>query len=333
MNITADEAPTTIGSTSGAATPGETLRVARQLAGLSQEDIASKLKLSPRQIAAIETGDWSALPERTFTRGFMRNYARLVGVDPDSLGLDQVASQPNASNQLKPTPAAIGEIVHEADRNGLSATRWVVPAVLIAALLIGVLYVKSQQWFGWDASKFFSASVISGTSGTSAASAASSTAAAKNAAAAKLDSAEKTDAGVVTPAFPNAASTAGIPGTPNTSSGAVIAPIGLPAATGSTATETAAANLAPVLPSPALLPAAGEKRISLNFKGKSWTEVRSKGDVIFSETATPGTREFNGVVPLSFTVGNASNVVVSIDGKPFDMTELTRNDVARFRVE
>jgi hypothetical protein len=47
----------------------------------------------------------------------------------------------------------------------------------------------------------------------------------------------------------------------------------------------------------------------------------------------PGVREFSGSPPLSFTVGNASNVVVTIDGKPFDMTELTRNDVARFRVE
>ena len=81
------------------------------------------------------------------------------------------------------------------------------------------------------------------------------------------------------------------------------------------------------------MPGPGEKRITLTFKGKSWTEVRSKGEVIFSETAQPGSREFNGAVPLSFTVGNASNVTVSVDGKPFDMSELTRNDVARFRIE
>ena len=84
-----------------------------------------------------------------------------------------------------------------------------------------------------------------------------------------------------------------------------------------------------------LLPplAAGEKRITLSFKGKSWTEVRSKGEVIFSETAQPGTREFAGAPPLSFTVGNASNVSVSIDGEPYDMSDITRNDVARFRIE
>ena len=296
---------------SGAATPGETLRVARQLAGLSQEDIASKLKLSPRQIAAIETGDWSALPERTFTRGFMRNYARLVGVDPDSLGIDQAPSQPNAANQLKPTPAAIGEIVHEADRNGFSAARWVVPTLLIAALAAGVLYFQGQRWFGWDPSKIL---------------ATSTTPSLKSAVAAKAESAEKTDVPATTVA----------PSTPTTSSGAVIAPAGAPVASDAAtlpAPDGAAPTLLPAVLSPALAPAAGEKRIAITFKGKSWTEVRSKGDVIFSETATPGTREFNGAVPLSFTVGNASNVVVTIDGKPFDMTELTRNDVARFRVE
>ena len=92
----------------------------------------------------------------------------------------------------------------------------------------------------------------------------------------------------------------------------------------------ASASLLPV-PLSALVPAEGERRISLNFKGKSWTEVRSKGEVIFSESAAPGIREFNGAVPLSFTVGNASSVLVTIDGKPFDMTDLTRNDVARIR--
>jgi cytoskeleton protein RodZ len=311
-------------SMSGAATPGETLRVARQLAGLSQEDIANKLKLSPRQIAAIETGDWSALPERTFTRGFMRNYARLVGVEPDSLGLDQAPSQPNAATQLKPTPAAIGEIVHEADRNGFNAARWVVPALLIAAIAAGALYFQGQRWFGWDPSNIF---------------ATSATPTLKSVVAAKAELAEKADAST-------AAANAVAPATLPTSSGSVIAPsggaiapeiAGVPAATAADA-AVIAAGTAPAAsqvaqPSPALVPAPGEKRISLTFKGKSWTEVRSKGDVIFSETATPGTREFNGALPLSFIVGNASRVAVSIDGKPFDMSELTRNDVARFRVE
>ncbi len=288
--------------------PGQTLRQGRELAGLSQDDIASKLKLSPRQVAAIETGDWSALPERTFTRGFMRNYARLVGIDPDSLGLDQ--SQPNAANQLKPTPEAIGEIAREVDRNAFSAARWAVPALLIAALTAGVLYFQGGRWFGWDLSKIFVSSAPPSL---------------KSAVAIKADLAVES----ATPPATEASAT---------SSGAVIAPANVAAApvdvTAAATAPTAPVLLVPnaTLTSPAAA-VAGDKRIMLTFKGKSWTEVRSKGDVIFSETALPGVREFTGSPPLSFTVGNASNVVVTIDGKPFDMTELTRNDVARFRVE
>jgi cytoskeleton protein RodZ len=301
------------------ATPGDALRQARERAGLTQDDIAAKLKLSPRQISAIETGDWSALPERTFTRGFMRSYARLVSIDPDSLGLDQAPSQPHAASELKPTPEAIGEIAHEADHNAFGAARLLVPGLLIAALLAGVLYFQGGNWFGWDIAKLSGNSV--------------SPQPPKSSAAAKPDPAVEKEAA---PA-PTAA----------TSSGAVIAPAAstapdAPAATSPgaplnlVADATVSATPAAAAAAPALTPSLlnpAEKRISLVFKGKSWTEVRSKGEVIFSETAQPGTREFSGALPLSFTVGNASNVAVLIDGKPYDMSEITRNDVARFRVE
>ena len=311
--MTLDEStPSVFGA--GVTSPGESLRQGRERAGLTQEDIAGKLKLAPRQIVAIETGDWAALPERTFTRGFMRNYARLVGIDPESLGLDQSQSQPNGANQLKPTPEAIGEIAREIDRNGFSAARWVVPLLLIAALVAGVLYFQGSRWFGWDTSKIL----------------------ANSAPATQGALAKKESRAAEQSATPAASSTAA-PATEAsaTSSGAVIAPANAPTLS-SPATGAIIADNAQTVPGPvaSTLPTvSSDKRIVITFKSKSWTEVRSKGDVIFSETATPGVREFVGSTPLSFTVGNASNVVVTIDGKPFDMVELTRNDVARFRIE
>ena len=127
---------------------------------------------------------------------------------------------------------------------------------------------------------------------------------------------------------------------PSTSSGRVIsAPAASPdivtnaAATPTTPTIDATAVATSAAPAVILATVAGEKRITLTFSGKSWTEVRSKGDVIYSEASLPGVKEFNGAPPLSFTVGNASNVVLNIDGKPYDMSSITRNDVARFRIE
>lgn len=291
--------------------PGARLRAAREAAGMSQDDIAAKLKLSVRQVTAIETGDWSALPERTFTRGFMRSYARLVGLDPESVGIEQGTTQSIAATELKPTPEAIGEIAHESERNGSRLSRWAVPAALIAVLAGGAAY------FQWGHLAGLPGKVATPSVGKMSTSTSAATTTAR-------PSETSPVAAVIT-----------VPGNP-TDSVAKDGGAPPPATESSAATSSAQPALAPVpatVASPALLPAPGEKRITLTFKGKSWTEVRSKGEVIFSETAQPGTREFNGAVPLSFTVGNASNVTVAVDGKPFDMSELTRNDVARFRIE
>ncbi len=67
------------------ALPGQTLAEARRARGLSVTDVSAKLKLAPRQIEALEADDYSALPGALFTRGFIRSYARLLGVDPEPL--------------------------------------------------------------------------------------------------------------------------------------------------------------------------------------------------------------------------------------------------------
>ena len=59
------------------------LRSAREAAGLSVDDVALQLKLAPRQVQALEDDDYQRLPGRTFARGFARNYARFIQVDPD----------------------------------------------------------------------------------------------------------------------------------------------------------------------------------------------------------------------------------------------------------
>jgi cytoskeleton protein RodZ len=67
---------------------GQQLRAAREARGLAVTDIAKKLKLSPRQVDALESDDWSRLPCNTIVRGFVRNYARLMDLNSDLLMLD-----------------------------------------------------------------------------------------------------------------------------------------------------------------------------------------------------------------------------------------------------
>lgn len=64
---------------------GRILAQAREQAGLSREEAAARLRLSARQIEALEMGNMEALPGPTFVRGFIRNYAKLLQVDAQPL--------------------------------------------------------------------------------------------------------------------------------------------------------------------------------------------------------------------------------------------------------
>ncbi|HNA05291.1 MAG TPA: helix-turn-helix transcriptional regulator, partial [Rhodocyclaceae bacterium] len=65
--------------------PGAALRSARVARGLSVEEVAHALKLAPRQIEAIEADAFDRLRGLTFARGFVRNYARHLGLDAEPL--------------------------------------------------------------------------------------------------------------------------------------------------------------------------------------------------------------------------------------------------------
>ncbi len=66
-------------------TAGELLARARNERNLSVADAAGKLRIAPRQIEALEANDYARLPGHTIARGFVRNYARLLQLDPESV--------------------------------------------------------------------------------------------------------------------------------------------------------------------------------------------------------------------------------------------------------
>jgi cytoskeleton protein RodZ len=64
---------------------GEILRAEREARGLSVEEIAERVKYSVRQVEALEHDDAEHLPQGTFLRGFVRSYARVLGMDESRL--------------------------------------------------------------------------------------------------------------------------------------------------------------------------------------------------------------------------------------------------------
>ena len=62
---------------------GEELRRERLIREISLEEISQATKISVRLLRALEESDLKRLPAPTFTRGFIRAYARHLGIDPE----------------------------------------------------------------------------------------------------------------------------------------------------------------------------------------------------------------------------------------------------------
>src|SRR5512138_1945899 len=69
------------------ATPtlGQALAAEREKQGLSRADVAQRLHMSAYQVEALESGDYARLPQGTFLRGFVRNYAKVLGLQADAM--------------------------------------------------------------------------------------------------------------------------------------------------------------------------------------------------------------------------------------------------------
>ena len=65
--------------------PGQALRAGRKARGLSVEEVAESLMLSVATVRALEKEDWSRMPAPVFVRGYIRDYAGLVGLDEDTI--------------------------------------------------------------------------------------------------------------------------------------------------------------------------------------------------------------------------------------------------------
>ena len=65
--------------------PGERLRAARVAAGIPVERVADELHLPVELLEALERDIYGQIPGRVFARGYLRNYARLVALDPDQI--------------------------------------------------------------------------------------------------------------------------------------------------------------------------------------------------------------------------------------------------------
>jgi cytoskeleton protein RodZ len=112
---------------------GDRLRAARMAAGLDLSDVATKTRVPLRHLQAIEGGDYAALPGSTYCVGFVRSYARVVGVDEVAAASDLRAEL--GALKLDQRADRIEYQVADATRLPSKTLAWVAAAVALLVLV------------------------------------------------------------------------------------------------------------------------------------------------------------------------------------------------------
>lgn len=115
--------------------PGALLRWGREQRNLSIEEIASELHLTKVRVIAIEEDDFSSFSGETFVRGYLRLYARVIGIDEKEVVglLDPDLLSHNMAHQrfVQPVVRHVGM-----NHTGLKLATWVIAIVFVGLLLV-----------------------------------------------------------------------------------------------------------------------------------------------------------------------------------------------------
>src|ERR1035441_8385948 len=131
---------------------GDTLRRTRLKRNLQLEEISNELKISTRILQAIENDQYDKLPGGVFAKSFVRQYARLLGLDEEEIaGRTPQARGPGEDIQQVPErqkPGSVAPIqvpkVDEWETVGDKRFRW--SGWLSAAVLVAVMLVCSAVY-------------------------------------------------------------------------------------------------------------------------------------------------------------------------------------------
>jgi transcriptional regulator with XRE-family HTH domain len=121
--------------------PGEVLRQAREDKGWSQSDVAVRLNLTVSSLNNLETGAFDKLPGHTFARGYIRAYAKLLGMDQTPLV--QAFDQATGTNAQGSNVHGLGRI-EEPVRLSHNILRIVSLLLLILVIGGGFLWWQDQ---------------------------------------------------------------------------------------------------------------------------------------------------------------------------------------------
>lgn len=323
---------------------GRRLRAARIQRGLDLEHIAAQLHLKPSLIDALEAGRYEALPGPVFVAGYIRNYARQVGLDPEPLG----AAYLSAEKQTEPDRVWSQPRATLRDHRGSGFLIRLMTVVLVA----GVAYLFVQWW----QNRAPTVSELAGEPPSMLAPEGPNVARDRASAAVEEPPAPRIEGRALPggstaghkdaqpPQVALATIDVNAAGTPMPTTAPATSPedSSTDSVTAEDADSLAAADAseAAVPPESAATDSPGQASgdggdVVLEFRGPCWVDVRdsAKSFSLTGEMTKGDRRILGGTPPYSLILGNASAVTVTVKGMPFDVARVAKGNVARFKLD
>jgi cytoskeleton protein RodZ len=120
---------------------GQQLTAAREARGMTADDVAKRLRIRAMFVDALEREDWAAVGEPVYARGFLKNYAKLVGLDAEAAAaaLDSAyfdfAPRPDVPLPDREEFAAAHRPAQQGGANWFVVATGVVAAVMLIAVI------------------------------------------------------------------------------------------------------------------------------------------------------------------------------------------------------
>lgn len=317
-------------TTTNELSPGAQLSARREALNWSIEQVANQLNLAPRQIQAIESDNYAALPGMASARGFIRSYAKLLKIDATPL-LQIIAKEVTNAEAVMPLRRALPATRFPESRlsppNQNQTLLRVASVMALIFLLVGGLLVTQQIGMHSILPGFMQFG-------------------------ANNNSAIPVSPGSVATAGNGGAATSGDEETNVEKFRSVVMPgsvesnnAKLPDSTVNAVAEVAengvASELKPVLPDDSVAAPVrsfnGDMKdvLTLKLREDSWIEIkRADNSTVVSSILKAGTTEsFKITGPVAMTVGNAAGVEATLRGKPVELKAEAKSNVARLNLK
>ncbi len=326
---TAPEATSVLQDNTSGMKPGAILAAKRQEAGITEGQIAARLKMTLKQLHYLETDNYDALHGIAISRGFVRAYARVLNLNPDPLvakfsdGKTSPSSASPYAAQYRSSGSYVQSSLPFRKKRNFSG----IVIALLVLIVIALVVAWNMKLFSIDGG-FFKRESGEGPVPRAAASARSAVRAAGVTVPQTPAPVSPSMPAQTQPLPPSGSNTVAVP--------AVTPPAPMPAVAGQGSastmsglpkTETTASVAASTVAKAALL--------DLNFREKSWIQVKKEdGSVMAEYIGKPGEKrqlEVNG--PVMVTVGYAPGVNMTFRGAPVDLSAISVNSVARVNLK